>query len=96
MSSPILALPETLVWKQAYMAAILEKDRSQINGRIEAARKKLFLRLREITLGGNPFPTHEEELEGIHEALYLLDALKSSLACRDENVSRADGASEAA
>jgi len=40
MSSPILALPETLVWKQAYMAAILEKDRSQINGRIEAALAK--------------------------------------------------------
>ena len=96
MSSPILALPETLAWKQAYMAAILERDRSHINGRIEDAREKLFLRLREITLGGNLFPTHGEELEGIHEALYLLDALKSSLAYRDEKVSRAEGTSEAA
>jgi len=95
MSSPILALPETLAWKRAYMAAILEKERSNINGRIEEAREKLSRRLREITLGGNPFPTHEEELEGIHEALYLLDALRSSLAYRDE-VTRVEATSDAA
>jgi len=96
MSSPILALPESLAWKQAYMAAILEKDRSNINGRIEEAREKLSRRLREITLNGNPFPTHEEELEGIHEALYLLDALRSSLAYRDEGITRVEATSDAA
>jgi len=99
MSSPILSLPESLAWKQAYMAAILEKNRAQINGRIEDAREKLSGRLREITIGKKgPLPTHEheEEIEGIHEAFYLLEALRSSLAYRAQDATSVEGDSEAA
>ena len=86
MSSPILPLPESLSWKQAYMTAILEKDRTRIRTRIEEAREKISSRLREITLGGGGrFSKHEhaEEIDAIHEAFYLLEALQSSLAYRD-------------
>ena len=88
MSSPILPLPESLPWKQAYMAAILEKNREAIHERIEDAREKLSRRLREITIGGDgplPIHQHEEEIEAIHEAVYLLEALRSSLAYREDD-----------
>lgn len=88
MSSPILPLPESLPWKKAYMAAILEKNREAIHGRIEDAREKLSSRLREITIsGGGPLPIHEheEEIEAIHEAAYLLEALRKSLAYRQDD-----------
>ncbi len=93
MSSPILPLPESLSWKQAYMAAILEKDRARISTRIEDARDKISSRLREITLGGSgPFSKHEhaEEIDAIHEACYLLEALRSSLAYREDATSTED------
>ena len=99
MSSPILSLPESLAWKQAYMAAILEKDRFAINKKIDDAREKLSTRLREITVGeGGPFykHEHEEEIEAIHEADYLLEALRSSLAYRAHNAASAEDTSEAA
>ena len=99
MSSPILALPESLAWKQAYMAAILEKNRAEIKERIEDAREKLSSRLREITIGETgPIPTHEheEEIEAIHEASYLLEALRSSLAYRGEGAMPTKDNSEAA
>ena len=99
MSSAILSLPEALAWKQAYMAAILEKSRGQINRRIEDAREKLSSRLREITIGRTgPLPIHEneEEIEAIHEAVYLLEALRSSLAYRAQDATGPDGEPEAA
>lgn len=99
MSSPILSLPPSLAWKQAYMAAILEKNRIEINRRIEDAREKLSTRLREITIGAKgplPILEHEEEIEAIHEAVYLLEALRSSLAYRTQGAISVDGDSEAA
>lgn len=99
MSSPILSLPESLAWKQAYMAAILEKDRGEINHRIDDAREKLSARLREITVGeGGPFykHEHEEEIEAIHEADYLLEALRSSLAYRAQSATTIEDEWEAA
>jgi hypothetical protein len=99
MSSPILSLPESLAWKQAYMAAILEKNRGEINHRIDDAREKLSTRLREITVGeGGPFykHKHEEEIEAIHEADYLLEALRSSLAYRAQDATSIEDNSEGA
>jgi len=99
MSSPILSLPESLAWKQAYMAAILEKNRGEINKRIDDAREKLYARLREITVGeGGPFykHEHEEEIEAIHEADYLLEALRSSLAYRAQDATTLEDDWEAA
>ena len=98
MSSPILPLPDSLSWKQAYMAAILEKDRVRISTRIEDAREKISSRLREITIGGSgTFSKHEhaEEIDAIHEAFYLLEALRSSLSYREDATPTVD-ASEAA
>ncbi len=83
MSSRIFSIPDTLDWKQAYMAAILEKDRGRIVPLIHQAREKLTLCLRELTATA---PHKSEEIEAIHDALYLLQALQSSLAYRDESV----------
>lgn len=83
MSSRIFNIPDTLDWKQAYMAAVLEKDHSRIAPLIHHAREKLASRLRELTAIA---PHKSEETEAIHDALYRLQALQSSLAYRDESV----------
>ena len=80
MASRISAVPEDRDWKQAYMAAILEKDRSRVNGRIHTARKKLETRLHELEVGLVPC----DEIDAIHDAFYLLQALQSSLSYRDD------------
>ena len=41
MSTHFSAVPETLEWEQAYMAAVLEKDRTRIVVLIHDARAKL-------------------------------------------------------
>lgn len=81
MSSRIFHQPESLDWKQAYMAAVLEKDRKRLPGLIQEANQKLSGRLREMR-AAESFPW--EEIEAIHDALYLLDALLSSLSYREE------------
>jgi len=81
MSSRILSAPENLDWKKAYMAAVLEKDRGRLPGLIQQARQRLCERLRELWVLG---PVPSEEIEAIHDALYLLQALLSSLSYRDE------------
>ncbi len=81
MSSRILTQPENLDWKEAYMSAILEKDRARVTGLIQDARAKLATRLRELTAAGS-VPC--DEVEAIHDAFYLLQALQSSLLYRDE------------
>ena len=99
MSSPILSLPQSLAWKQAYMAAIRETNRAQMSELITDAREKLSSRLREITIGrGGPLPfyEHEEEIEAIHEAQYLLEALRSSLQHCSHAHQKNEGSSEAA
>lgn len=80
MSSRIFPVPGTLDWKQAYIAAIHEKDRGCVCGLIQEAREKLSRRLHELTASG-PFPS--DELEAVHDAFYLLQALQSSLPYRD-------------
>ena len=80
MSTHISAVPESVAWKQAYLAAILEKNRSRIAGLIQDARLKLSNRLEE--LAGDSFSY--DEVEAIHDADYLLQALQSSLSYRTD------------
>jgi len=82
MSSRIFASPENLDWKKAYLAAVLETDRMQVPLLVEKAREKLTQRLREIwAIGALPC----DEVEAIHDALYLLEALLSSLSYRHDD-----------
>lgn len=81
MSSRIFSVPESLAWKQAYLAAVLEKDRAQVPGLVQKAKDKLSQRLRDLlTLHYVPC----EESEAIDDAQYLLDALLSSLPYRHD------------
>ena len=81
MSSRIFSAPDGLEWKKAYMAAVLEKDRTRLPGLIHHAREKLSERLRELWQTG-PVPC--DEIAAIDDALYLLQALRNSLLYRDE------------
>ena len=60
MSSRIFSLPENLEWKQAYMAAVLEKDRGRLPPLIQDATQKLSERLHELW-GKGPVPSEEVE-----------------------------------
>jgi len=80
VSSRIFSAPERLKWKQAYMAAVLEKDGRRLPRLIQDARQKLSERLHELW-GTGPVPS--EEVEAIDDALYLLQALLGSLPYRD-------------
>lgn len=81
MSSRIFSAPESLDWKKAYMAAVLEKDRTRLPELVREARELLSERLRQLWTTG---PVPSEEIEAIHDALYLLQALLSSLSYREE------------
>jgi len=85
MTSRIFTAPDNLDWKKAYMAAVMEKDRSRLPGLIHDAREKLSQRLHELW-AVKPVPS--EEMEAIHDALYLLEALLSSLLYRMESGER--------
>ena len=63
------------------MAAVLEKDCVRIPGLIEYANERLGERLRELLIVG-PVPC--DETEAIHDALYMLQALRSSLLYRED------------
>ena len=78
--NPHLSAPEGLEWKEAYLAAVLEKDRTRIVGLIEDARSKLSARLAELDAQSYP----HDEIEAIQDADYLLQALQSSLAYRND------------
>lgn len=81
MSSRISFAPENLDWKKAYLAAVLERDRALLPALIEDANKRLCERLRELKILGS-VPC--EETEAIHDALYMLQALRSSLLYRED------------
>ena len=80
MSSNFSSVSESLEWKQAYLAAVLEKDRTRIVSLIDDARSKLSARLAELTAQSYP----HDEVEAIQDADYLLQALQSSLAYRND------------
>lgn len=79
MSSRISAVSDDLDWKKAYMAAILESDRQRVHGLIHDAREKLSQRLLQLTTAES-VPC--DEAEAIHDALYMLEALRNSLPYR--------------
>lgn len=81
MSSRISSVPENIHWKRAYMAAVLEKDRTHVPRLIQEAKDSLSERLHELSSAGL---VPNEEVKAIHDALYLLEALLSSLLYRDE------------
>ena len=76
----ISAVSENLEWKQAYVAAILEKDRTRVVGLIQHARSKFAARLDELAVESHPY----DEIEAIQDADYLLQALQSSLSYRND------------
>lgn len=78
MSTQIFRVPESLEWKQAYLAAILEKDRTRVVSLIQDARSKLATRLDELAAEFHSY----DEIEAIQDADYLLQALHSSLSYR--------------
>jgi len=80
MLSQICHAPENLEWKQAYLAAVLEKNRTRIVGLIHDARMKLSVRLCELEAE----PYSHDEIEAIEDADYLLQALRSSLSYRND------------
>lgn len=81
MSSRIFVVPDEFDWKQAYMAAILEKDGARIVVLIDDARQKLLRRMDELK-AQESVPC--DEIEAIHDASYMLQALKISLSYRCE------------
>ena len=80
MSSRIFAASDELDWKQAYLAAILEKNPVRVTTLVQEAQEKLVRRERELMAEGL-VPC--EESEAIHDASYLLQALRNSLIYRD-------------
>lgn len=80
MSTHTFTVPESLVLKQVYLAAILEKDRNRVVPLIEDARSKLATRLDELTAEFRSY----DEIEAIQDADYLLQALESSLSYRTD------------
>lgn len=81
MSSGFCSSRENFNWEKAYLAAILEKDRVRLPGLIEAANQTLCERLRTL-LAASPVCSHE--IEAINDALYMLQALRSSLLYRED------------
>jgi hypothetical protein len=80
MSTYISAVPEGLEWKQAYLAAVLEKDRTRVVGLIHDARSKFATRLDELAAESYS----HDEIDAIQDADYLLQALQSSLSYRND------------
>ena len=80
MSTYFSAVPENLEWKQAYVVALLEKDRTRVVDLIQDARSKLDTRLEELAAESHSY----DEIESIQDADYLLQALQSSLAYRND------------
>lgn len=80
MSTQTSTLPENREWKQAYMAAVVEKDRTRVPALIQHARSKLSDRLEELAAEA----LSHDEIEAIHDADYLLQGLQSSLSYRGD------------
>ena len=80
MSTHISAVPENIEWKQAYLAAVLEKDRTRVVGLIQDAKSKFATRLDELAAESYS----HDEIEAIQDADYLLQALQSSLSYRND------------
>lgn len=82
MSSRISFTPENLDWKKAYLAAVLEKDRERLPDLIQKARESCSERLFKLSKTGS---VPSDEVNAIHDALYMLQALLGSVSYRDES-----------
>ena len=81
MASRISLVPDSEEWKQAYMAAILEKDRTLVADLIAEAKEKLATRQYALKTEGR---LQCDEAEAIDDAYYLLQALQNSLPYRSD------------
>ena len=81
MSSRIFVSPDNLAWKKAYLAAVLEGDCMRVPLLAQRAKETMFQRMHELWMD-DMIPC--DELEAIHDALCMLDALLSTLSYRDD------------
>lgn len=63
-----------ILWRDLYAAALLELDRDNLHGRIEAARARIRRALKELTK--NPTSTAAEEKQSMADALRNLETLQ--------------------
>ena len=75
MPAPNFTCPESTNWRELYRAAILELDPSKLSVRIEEASNALIARARELFLEA---ADNGEEIEDISDAMYALQALRST------------------
>jgi hypothetical protein len=75
----------TYPWLEAYKAALLETDWSNMNERIQAAEAKIQMRKNELSLdhGGSP-----EETRAIADAMHSLNVLKGEVASWSDRKSK--------
>jgi hypothetical protein len=76
MKNPSSSLERVTEWRQLYIAALFETDRSRIPARITEAQEAILIRTREMSSAGHD--TIEEDL-ALEDALYALRALQSCL-----------------
>lgn len=77
--NPMLNAPtsQPKMWKDLYVAALLEGNRDRVPALIEEAERAIVQRARELfAISGD----HIEEEQAMDDALYALHALKSCLA----------------
>jgi hypothetical protein len=76
----VQAVPSSMVhWRELYIAALFETDKSQIPTRIATAEKAIIARARELFAAGSD--TIEED-QALDDALYSLRALQNCLEFR--------------
>lgn len=71
--------PPNLLWKDLYVAALLEGDRDRVPTLIEEAERAIVDRARELFRASGD---HIEEEQAMDDALYALHALRNCLAGR--------------
>ena len=71
-------LPGSTLWKSLYIAALFERDVSNLPDRIAKAEAALVHRARELFYSPGD---HIEEEEALDDAMYALQALRSTYQC---------------
>jgi len=65
-------------WRQLYVAAVMEVDRSKLPACIAEAEKAVVMRARELF---HPTGDHIEEAQALDETMYALHALRRACHC---------------
>jgi hypothetical protein len=71
-------LPNTSLWRDLYIAALFERNTSNLPDRIAKAEAALVHRARELFYSPGD---HIEEEEALDDAMYALQALRSTYQC---------------